>query len=248
VGNNFVRSGGNDESGASGLSERTEKIGSHTGNISYVITDVIGNGTWVSDIIFFKILDGLTDEIGTNISSFSVDTSTDSTEESDGRTTETVSGNEFEHSSGEDADSLFEFVVFSVVGLHAAELILVGPGPGSSGEVVVVSPSVDLLWIWEMVIENLTSSKFLITDEIIARWLMPSDSGVSGGLCGTFSTKCGNVGIGSLVVVHGILPGVWSTSTSVEFIFVSSNTTVCGISMLASWNFLPCTSRLFLLD
>jgi len=83
VGNEFIRSGGHNEGGAGGLSKRTEKIGSHTGNISDVITDVIGNGTWVSDIIFFKILDSLTDEIGTDISSFSVNTSTNSTEESD---------------------------------------------------------------------------------------------------------------------------------------------------------------------
>ena len=66
MGNEFIRSGRHDEGGAGGLSKRTEKIGSHTGNISDVITDVIGNGTWVSDIIFFKILDGLTDEIGTD--------------------------------------------------------------------------------------------------------------------------------------------------------------------------------------
>jgi hypothetical protein len=83
VGNEVIRSGRDDEGGAGGLSKRTEKIGSHTGNISDVITDVIGNGTWVSDIIFFKILDGLTDEIGTDISSFGVDTSTDSSEKSD---------------------------------------------------------------------------------------------------------------------------------------------------------------------
>jgi len=221
VGNNFVRSGGNDESGASGLSERTEKIGSHTGNISYVITDVIGNGTWVSDIIFFKILDGLTDEIGTNISSFSVDTSTDSTEESDGRTTETVSGNEFEHSSGEDADSLFEFVVFSVVGLHAAELILVGPGPGSSGKVVVVSKGTDLLWIWEVVIENLTSGEGLWSNEIVARWLSPSVSGVS--------DWAASESVFSLVSAHGIGPGFWSInnpcasgSTGTSFVSVAT--------------------------
>jgi hypothetical protein len=79
----LIRSGGHNEGSAGGLSKRTEKIGSHTGNISDVITDVIGNGTWVGNIIFFKILEGLTDEIGTDISSFSVDTSTDSTEESD---------------------------------------------------------------------------------------------------------------------------------------------------------------------
>ena len=199
MGNNFVRSRGNDESGASGLSERTEKIGSHTGNISDVITDVIGNGTWVSDIIFFKILDGLTDEIGTNISSFSVDTSTDSTEESDGRTTETVSGNEFEHSSGEDADSLFEFVVLAVVGFHATELILVGPGPGSSGEVVVDSPLLDLWWIWEVVIENLTSGKSLWSKEVIARWLSPSVSGIS--------SVSSSISIFSHVGLHGIIPG-----------------------------------------
>jgi len=83
VGNEFVRSGGHNEGGAGGFSKRTEKIGSHTGNISNVITDVIGNSSWVGNIIFFKILDGLTDEIGTDISSFSVDTSTDSSEESD---------------------------------------------------------------------------------------------------------------------------------------------------------------------
>jgi len=232
VGNNFVRSGGNDESGASGLSERTEKIGSHTGNISYVITDVIGNGTWVSDIIFFKILDGLTDEIGTDISSFSVDTSTDSTEESDGRTTETVSGNEFEHSSGEDADSLFEFVVFSVVGLHAAELILVGPGPGSSGKVVVVSKGTDLLWIWEVVIENLTSGEGLWSNEIVARWLSPSVSGVS--------DWAASESVFSLVSAHGIGPGFWSfnnpcASVSTGTIFVRVATVNFLVFSSARW-------------
>jgi len=231
VGNNFVRSGGNDESGASGLSERTEKIGSHTGNISDVITDVIGNGTWVSDIIFFKILDGLTDEIGTNISSFSVDTSTDSTEESDGRTTETVSGNEFEHSSGEDADSLFEFVVFSVVGLHAAELILVGPGPGSSGKVVVVSKGTDLLWIWEVVIENLTSGEGLWSNEIVARWLSPSVSGVS--------DWAASESVFSLVSAHGIGPGFWSINNPCAS--VSTGTSFVRVATLKSLVFSSAT-------
>jgi hypothetical protein len=127
--NEFVGSGGHNEGGAGGLSKRTEKIGSHTGNISDVITDVIGNGTWVGNIIFFKILEGLTDEIGTDISSFSVDTSTDSTEESDGRSSKSVTGNEFEHSSGENADSLFVGVVGSVEVIHAGKLILIGPDP-----------------------------------------------------------------------------------------------------------------------
>jgi hypothetical protein len=207
VGKDLVAGSRDDESSAGGLSKRTEKIGSHTGNISDVITDVIGNGTWVGNIIFFKILEGLTDEIGTDISSFSVDTSTDSTEESDGRTTETVSGNELKHSSGEDADSLFEFVVFSVVGSHAAKLILVGPGPGSSGEVVVDSPLFDLWWIWEVVIENLSSGERLLSNEVVASWLSPSVSGISSwsGLV---------IRVMAHVSSHGIFPGGGSFADS----------------------------------
>ena len=135
----FVGGSRHNEGSARGLSKRTEKIGSHTGNISDVITDVIGNGSWVGNIIFFKILDSLTDEIGTDISSFGVDTTTDSTEESDRGSTESVSSDAFEKSSGKNADSLLEFVVFRVVGVHAAKLILVGPDPGASWEVVLVS-------------------------------------------------------------------------------------------------------------
>ena len=82
--NKLVGGSTNDEGSAGGLSERSEKIRSHTSNITNIVTDVIGNGTWVVDIIFFKILKVLSNKISTDISSFGVNTSTDSTEESDG--------------------------------------------------------------------------------------------------------------------------------------------------------------------
>jgi len=84
-----------DQRGAGGFSERTEKIRAHTSDITDVVTDVISNGSGVLGGIFRKILFDFTDEISTDISSLSVDTTTDSSEKSHSRTTETVTSNGF---------------------------------------------------------------------------------------------------------------------------------------------------------
>jgi hypothetical protein len=111
-------------------------------------------------------LDGLTDEIGTNISSFSVDTSTDSTEESDGRSTKSISSNAFEKSSGKNADSLFEFVEFGIVGICAVKLIKISPDPSRSIE---SGSSTNEWWnTWEVVSECISSiERILVLKEIV---------------------------------------------------------------------------------
>jgi hypothetical protein len=84
-----------DQSSASGFSERTEKIGTHTSDITDIITDVISNSSGVLGGIFRKILFNFTDEISTDISSLGVDTTTDSSEQGHSGTTETVTSNRF---------------------------------------------------------------------------------------------------------------------------------------------------------
>ena len=86
--------GGNDQSGTGRLSEGSEKIGAHTSNVTNVITDVVSNSAWVLRGVLGDVAINLTGEIGTDISSLGVNTTTDSSEESDGGATETVSRDE----------------------------------------------------------------------------------------------------------------------------------------------------------
>ena len=88
--------GRHDEGGAGGFSEGSEKIGAHTSDVTNVITDVVSNGAGVEGGVFVNALADFASEVSTDISSLGVDTTTDSSEESDGGATETVSGNEFE--------------------------------------------------------------------------------------------------------------------------------------------------------
>ena len=111
----LVGGGRNDEGGAGGLSEGSEKISSHTGNVTNVVTDVIGNSSWVAWVIFSKVLKGLTNKISTDIGSLSVDTTTDSSEKGDGGTTKTVSGNELEKSSNQLSSLLLRFVSHALI-------------------------------------------------------------------------------------------------------------------------------------
>ena len=53
---------------------RTKKIGTHTGNITDVITYVIGNGSRVTWIIFRNACFYFTNQVGTYIGSFCIDT------------------------------------------------------------------------------------------------------------------------------------------------------------------------------
>jgi hypothetical protein len=119
--------GGNDESSAGGLSEGTEKIGTHTSDITNIVTDVIGNGTRVLSRVLFETLDNLTNEISTDIGSLGVDTTTDSTEESDSGATETVASNEFEKSSDEILDSVFSISNGLTGSLNSSIDVLVEP-------------------------------------------------------------------------------------------------------------------------
>mmetsp|Transcript_8190 Transcript_8190/g.15147 ORF Transcript_8190/g.15147 Transcript_8190/m.15147 type:complete len:492 (-) Transcript_8190:540-2015(-) len=89
-------SGSNNKSSTGSLSERAEKIRSHTSNISYVITNVISNGSRVSWIILWNVVNNLSSQISTNISSLGVDTTTNTSEESNRRSSKTESSNTFE--------------------------------------------------------------------------------------------------------------------------------------------------------
>ena len=79
------------ESGArdDGTAERFEKISTHTGDITNVVTNVVGNGGRVAGIIFRNVRFNLTDEIGADVSRLGVDATRDAREERDGGSTET---------------------------------------------------------------------------------------------------------------------------------------------------------------
>jgi len=87
----------NNKSGTSGFSERTEEIWTHTGNITNIVTDVVSNSGWIVGGVFREVALNFSDEISTDISSCSEDTTTNSSEESDSWTTKTVSCNAFIH-------------------------------------------------------------------------------------------------------------------------------------------------------
>lgn len=88
--------GGNDEGGAGRLGEGSEKIGTHTGNVSDVVTDVVSNGTGVLGRVFGEAFGDLSSEISTNISGLGIDTATDTSEKSNSGATETISRDELE--------------------------------------------------------------------------------------------------------------------------------------------------------
>ena len=88
--------GGDDEGGTGGLSEGTEKIGTHTSDITNVITDVVSDSAGVLGGVLGEGSIDFTSEIGTDISGLGVDTTTDSSEEGDGGATETISRDELE--------------------------------------------------------------------------------------------------------------------------------------------------------
>lgn len=91
---------GNDESGAGRLGEGSEEIGAHTSDVTNVVTDVVSNGSGVLRRVLIDLLTNLTGEVSTDISSLGVDTTTDSSEKSNGGATETISRDEFEKSAG----------------------------------------------------------------------------------------------------------------------------------------------------
>jgi hypothetical protein len=81
-----------DKSGASRFSETSEKIGSHTGDITDVVTNIVSNSGGVTRIILRDSVDDLSDQVSTDISSLGVDTSTNTAEHGNDGTSKTVSG------------------------------------------------------------------------------------------------------------------------------------------------------------
>jgi hypothetical protein len=81
-----------DKSGASRFSETSEKIGSHTGDITDVVTNIVSNSGGVTRVILGDSVDDLSDQVGTDISSLGVDTSTNTAEHGNDGASKTVSG------------------------------------------------------------------------------------------------------------------------------------------------------------
>mmetsp|Transcript_30894 Transcript_30894/g.49555 ORF Transcript_30894/g.49555 Transcript_30894/m.49555 type:complete len:281 (-) Transcript_30894:541-1383(-) len=75
---------GSDDGSSVGL----KQVSSHTSNVTDVVTDVISNCSGVIGRVFWEVFFNLSYEISTNISSLGVDTTSDTSEESDGGSTE----------------------------------------------------------------------------------------------------------------------------------------------------------------
>ena len=81
--------GGND-----GADVGLEKVGAHTGNVTDVITDVIGDNSGVSRVIFRDTGFDFTDKVSADVSSFGIDTAAYTAEESHGGSTEGETGDD----------------------------------------------------------------------------------------------------------------------------------------------------------
>ena len=88
--------GGDDEGSAGGLSEGSEKIGAHTGDVTNIVTDVVSNGAWVLGGVFLEAFADLAGQVSTDISSLGVDATADSAEEGDSGSTEAIARDELE--------------------------------------------------------------------------------------------------------------------------------------------------------
>ena len=75
------------------------KIGTHTGNVTYVITYVIGDNCRVTGIILRNTGFNLTYQVSTNVSSFGINTTADTGKQRHGRCTHSES----QHSTGDSA-------------------------------------------------------------------------------------------------------------------------------------------------
>src|SRR5690606_35534639 len=81
---------------------RTEKIGSHSGNVAYVIADVIGDGGRVAHIVFGNTGFDLADEIGSDVGGLGINSTADACKQSDRFRTK--------RKSGQNLDSGFDLI------------------------------------------------------------------------------------------------------------------------------------------
>ncbi len=99
---------------------RAHQIGAHAGDISDVVTDVVGDDGRVARVVLGQVALDLADKVGADIGSLTitsalerqqqgkraarahlgVDTAADAAEERDGRAAETVAGNRLVHDGG----------------------------------------------------------------------------------------------------------------------------------------------------
>ena len=95
-----MRLRGDDKRGAGGLAKRAKEIGAHTGDITDVITDVVGDGGGVPRVVLGDARDDLTGEVGADVGSLGVDAAADAAEKRDGGAAETVAGEGFHEVEG----------------------------------------------------------------------------------------------------------------------------------------------------
>lgn len=69
-----------DHGGASSLSETAEQIGTHTGNVTDIVADVVSDDSWVARIVLRDASLDLADQVSADISSLRVDTATNTPE------------------------------------------------------------------------------------------------------------------------------------------------------------------------
>jgi hypothetical protein len=97
----FISQGGrgssNHEASAGGLSEGAEEISAHTGHVTDVVTDIVSDHSRVSGIVFRNTMDDFADKVSAYISSFGVDTTTNSSEENNRGATKAISRDTVHH-------------------------------------------------------------------------------------------------------------------------------------------------------
>ncbi|VEU41902.1 unnamed protein product [Pseudo-nitzschia multistriata] len=85
----------NDQGSTGGFSEGSKQIGSHTSDISDVVTNIIGNGGGVARIVLGDSVNNLSNQIGTNVGGLGVDSSSNTPEHGNDGSSQSVSGERF---------------------------------------------------------------------------------------------------------------------------------------------------------
>ena len=86
--------GGEGGGGDNGANEGLEEISAHAGNISDVVTDVVGNGGRVAGVVLGDVALDLSDEVSSDVGSLGVDAAGNTSKEGDGGGAESEAGEE----------------------------------------------------------------------------------------------------------------------------------------------------------
>mmetsp|Transcript_15491 Transcript_15491/g.42951 ORF Transcript_15491/g.42951 Transcript_15491/m.42951 type:complete len:818 (-) Transcript_15491:8-2461(-) len=82
----------NDQGGAGRFGKGSKEIGSHSGNVSNVVTDIVGNGGGVAWIVLGDSVNDLSDQIGSDVGGLGVDSSSDTSKHGNDGSSQPVSG------------------------------------------------------------------------------------------------------------------------------------------------------------